>query len=357
MFNEIIINDFVRGIHLCTSLFGAIFLISIWFHVQKQKKEFAQDWGLLLIALALIVWVAIDAFKIIKGNEAGEPSLQVKLFSTFNNAFLIASLPFFKFGFKNIKENISLFRDKKYWAKFVLITNMVIFLILTIMWDDKKDVNALEYFDFGYSSVTLILIGYAITKAFQGRKYGKPFILVSIFITILLVTTQMALLPEFRTKILDLPKLLMIASQLILISLFLVLAQSWVVEESLNVQDSIIEKLEVNNAILSNTNKSLLTETEQLREKLTEKEQQLLEVKPKNEESNTKFELDISCLTDRQIEVFEQLAKDLSYKEIGKVLHIARDTVISNIRNIENKLGIKGKNTLVEAAKKHLNHK
>lgn len=330
MFEEISNINFIRGIHLCASLFGGIFLILIWKHVQRLKDDFEQDWGLILISLALIVWSVMDMFNIVNDFLASEPSWQAKLFSTFNNAFLIAALPFFKFGFEKIKDKYSFFRTGKTWALIVLVLNTIIILFFTTIWSNEKNTNALEYFDFFYSTIAFSSIGYAVIIAFRKRHYGLPFTIISSVIIFFLIITQMALLPEFRNSYMDLPKLLMIASHIIFISMLLVLAQSWVVEENVTHQKKIIADLKKDN--------------EELHKKL----------QGTNSEINLpKSDIDLSCLTNRESEVFKLLAKDLSYKEIGNKLYIARDTVISNVRSIEKKLNVKGKSNLIKISKKH----
>lgn len=355
--------NFIRGIHLILSLFGGIFLMLIWFHVQKQSKDFAQDWGLILIALALFVWSANDTLKIINDLQAAEPLLQAKWLSTFNNAFIIASLPFFKFGFEGIKKRFDFFRNGKPWVLGVLIANIVLFILLSTFFNSGNTPNIIHYFDFLYSGISFALIGYAITKAFQKRGYGNAFIFMTLLIAFLLIITQLALLPQFSTVGLDFPKLLMICSQLILISLFLLLAQSWVVEANANQLEkqiatrhkNLIDELTKEKTELSATNNQLIEENNELKEIVEEQQQNKTDKLP---QSNLILsDADVAKLTPRESEIFEILPQKLSYKEIGENLHIAKDTVISNIRNIENKLGIKGKKNLEEAAGIYFNKK
>lgn len=68
-------------------------------------------------------------------------------------------------------------------------------------------------------------------------------------------------------------------------------------------------------------------------------------------EDSYRISMEVRELSDRELQVLGYI--DKSYLEIGKILHISRDTVITHKKNIESKLGIKDKLKLIEYAKKN----
>ncbi len=57
-------------------------------------------------------------------------------------------------------------------------------------------------------------------------------------------------------------------------------------------------------------------------------------------------------LSDREIEILEQLSKGLRYEQAGQNLHISTGTVRKHIENIYRKLQVHNKLEAVEAARK-----
>lgn len=350
-----LINKFQlgRGVHLIASLFGGIFLILVWAHAKREIKKLAQDWGLVLLACGLLMWVAIDAYKFLKEFSAAETSFVMKIFSAFNNAFFIAALPFFKYGFDKIKEKFPYFRNGEGWALSVFLANVVVIVFYAINWDWEKDsANELvKHFDTLYSMATLGILGYAITQAFKGRKqYGNAFVIVSVIISILLVSTQLIFSPFFKISPLDYPALLMYSSHIALIALLLVLAQSWIVEEqvenqknkSKSLSDKLIEKE-------YKQNKSAMRINEQ-KMKIDELEAEILELESKllDEKSNSNINKSKE-LSDREKDVIRIIAK--SYKEIAQELFIEVETAKSHVKNIKNKLGLNDKSEVHKYAR------
>ncbi len=345
----------LRLIHLSTCLLGSLFLLFIWYTEKKKNKITGQDWGLVLISFALLLWAAMDAYRFLGLMIAGQVSLIIKTFSVYNNAFFIASLPFFKHSFEKTKQKFPLFGNKSNWIVTVLLSNVVIVLFYSLSWGQESNHSTfIKYFDVIYSAVTFVLLGYAITKSFQKRiGRNNPFMLVSILITILLIIPQFAFLPLFNVTYFDIISLILLISQFALVLLLLVLAQSWVVEETIEASLKDIIKLSEELAESRNSNSEL---------------QRLLEIKTNdNNEFQNKIAILKSQLSDSERLVIKQATlKDLSdreisvlgiinksYQEIGDELFIARETVITHKKNIETKLGISGKESLIEFARQN----
>jgi DNA-binding CsgD family transcriptional regulator len=59
----------------------------------------------------------------------------------------------------------------------------------------------------------------------------------------------------------------------------------------------------------------------------------------------------LSPLTTRELEVLALLAKHCTDSEIGAELVISRDTVHSHVQHIADKLGVRGRRAIVQAAR------
>ncbi|MEL6194614.1 MAG: hypothetical protein AAFR66_21320, partial [Bacteroidota bacterium] len=87
-----------------------LLILMIWFRGKRLQKVEKKNWGLLLISLSLFGWIAIDLMKILMDTVFSEITFQPKILSLLNNGFLLASLPYFPFGFQFLKEKLPLFR-------------------------------------------------------------------------------------------------------------------------------------------------------------------------------------------------------------------------------------------------------
>lgn len=311
--------DLIRLVHLCCCLLGGSVLVLIWFNALKQDKKVEHDWGLILIAFALILWAGMDAYRFLGLMRPGEVSVVLKTFSAYNNAFFLAALPFFTHAFSWVKRRYPFFENGTNWVMIVLLTNVLVVMLYSISWGDSPFmVRFIQYFDIVYSSLTFVALGYAITVSFSRRAYYRgPFVVLGLVVTFALVVTQLPFLPFFRVAHYDLVSLSLLVTHVGLVYLVLVLAQSWVVERKAIADEAENQALRVALAQAKAATASLPA--------------------PPSE------------LSDREREVLRHLSK--SYAEIGELLFISRDTVITHKKNIEAKLGISGKENLVAYAR------
>jgi DNA-binding CsgD family transcriptional regulator len=344
--------EILRLIHLFMCLFGGVFIIIIWFKAIKNADHLKQDLGLIFISCALFLWVAMDLYRFLGLMKPGYVSLVIKTFSAYNNGFFLASLPFFSHSFVRLKEKFPLFRNKMKWALFILLLNIAFVFFYSFFWGEKQGSSAVvNYFDFIYSTLTYVLLSSAIIQTFKNRQeYRQNFFYVAIFLSILLIVAQVGFSPIFSITNYDSLSVIAFSSQCLLILVFVFLGQAWILDYvvSVNEQQKLILTENYNKAkeeLTFNRNEleKISFELRELKEKSEVLKSNLIE-----KETTIKTSQQIKELSDRELEVLSLI--DRSYSEIGNLLHIARETVISHKKNIESKLGISNKLQLIEYA-------
>ncbi len=346
--------EVLRLIHLFTCLFGGIFLVLIWYRAKKIADNLKQDLGLIFIACALFLWVAMDLYRFLGFMKPGYVSLVIKTFSAYNNAFFLASLPFFSYSFESIKVKFPLFNNKMKWALFVLLTNIGFVFFYSIFWGEKQETSlVVNYFDFVYSTITYVFLGYAIVQSFYKRAhYRHSFFYISLLLTFLLLITQIGFAPFIKMANYDLLSVIAFISQCLLIFIFIFLGQAWIIDYNNETNQQKNKGLEEKLNEIEILNTSYKSELDKIKldfNTLTEKTHSL-EFNLLEKETTIKTAQHIKELSERELEVLSII--DKSYSEIGNLLHIARETVISHKKNIESKLGISNKIQLIEYAEK-----
>lgn len=346
--------EVLRLIHLFTCLFGGVFLVLIWYRAKKIADNLKQDLGLIFIACALFLWVAMDLYRFLGFMKPGYVSLVIKTFSAYNNAFFLASLPFFSYSFESIKIKFPLFNNKVKWALFVLLSNIGFVFFYSMFWGEKQETSlVVNYFDFVYSTVTYVFLGYAIVQSFYKRlHYRHSFFYIALLLTFLLLISQIGFAPFFKMANYDLLSVIAFISQCLLIFIFIFLGQAWIIEynnESNQIKNKELQK-KINEVEIINF--SYKTELDKIKLDFNNlsKKTESLEFNLLEKETTIQTAQQIKELSERELEVLSLI--DKSYSEIGNLLHIARETVISHKKNIESKLGISNKIQLIEYAEK-----
>lgn len=322
----------LRLIHLFICAFSAFFLIFIWRRTVTLDPIYKKDLGLLLLAGAFLMWVFMDAYRFTGFMEHGKSSLIIKTFSAYNNAFFIASLPFFSGSFNFIHSKLKLFTAKTRWALVVLASNILLVMIYSMAWKNESDSGELvNYIDLIYSITTYLLVGFAIiSKTFSNEAMRKSIFYVALILSIGLVLIQLLFSPLFSILYFDLLSVSAMIFHTVLAFVFIALGYEWL--------------LEVRTSIVSEQNRTdekivaYVLKNNQLQSELME-----LKLLISNERT-------ISSLSKRELEVLANI--HFSYTEIADKLFISRDTVITHKKNIEAKLSISGKSKLEEFAKK-----
>lgn len=338
--------EILRILHCCICLMGAIFLILMWKFPISTKQIHN---GVLYIAAAFLMWSAMDLYRILGLMKYGEVSVIIKTFSAYNNAFFIASFCFFEDAFTTFRTKYRIFADKSKWIIFILTANIFIVLIYSLSWGEKITYqNIVKYIDVAYSVLTFSGLGYAISCSFTpNTTFGKIFYGLSLLATTILIIPQFAFLPIFHITYFDVLSVILFVSHAFLLYLLLSLQYQFLGKE-------MAENIAQNQVNTASSQHQLETVHTLLQEKtqdvlhLTEKIQEL-EAALSVSHIEMRKAADLKNLSDREIEVLKLI--DKSYLDIGKLLFISRDTVISHKKNIEMKLGISGKEQLELFAK------
>ena len=342
--------DTLRLIHSGTCLMGALILIFIWMDTKNIAIASARNWGLLYISVSLLLWAAMDIYRLVGFMKPGEVSVILKTFSAYNNAFLLASLPFFNEVFIRIKKGFSILENQKNWALIILVANIFIATFYSLTWGENNNYSHLvKNFDAIYSFLTMAGIGLAITISLH--KMGFAFIRwLAILISILLTFPQIFFSTLFHVNHFDLISLILLISQICLVYLLIVLAMQWRIECISSHNFIELNELKLERTQLNKINENLLLENRSL---IKSMDKLKTEIDNNSNELNKLINLDIqnktlNKLSDRELDVMKIINK--SYAEIGQELFISKETVITHKKNIESKLGISGKENLIQFA-------
>lgn len=223
--------------HIFIAFTGAILLLAIWYNIRKRfnnrlEEDDSQqrvDKGLMYLSLALFIWVlsGIWGYSGSIGLVVNKTinSLGVSLFSTLNNLFILLALFYFshapRFIYNNEK-NIS-----KIIGLIILVSLLTIGLTIAIP-TNTSTINIVAIPDLLLSSLLCCILSYSLYKTFIERDL-KIVAFTAVTAVFLMFTSQ---LPEVFVQLNNgfTNNLIKIIAKTSLISIFLVLATSWVIE-------------------------------------------------------------------------------------------------------------------------------
>ena len=224
--------------HIFISLIGAILLYAIYYNIRKRfiqtleegENQKRVDRGLLYLSLAMFVWV-ISGLWAYLGSRFGFADGLVyqgveNLLSIVNNMFLLLAMFYFNhapaFIYKNEK-NVRLILA-------IIIGVTLLTFMVSFYWGDKNynNINLNAMPDLLLSGFLCFLLMVSLYKTFLYRGL-RVVALISILVIGLIFLSQLpevfiGLVDEFSTN------LIKIIAKTSLISLFLVLATTWVIE-------------------------------------------------------------------------------------------------------------------------------
>lgn len=223
--------------HTFISLIGAILLLTIHFNIRKRFKPILEeeesqnrvDKGLLHLGLAMLVWVlaGLWAFLSIQFNfaEAYYYQLGVNLFSIANNAFLLFALSYFYYAPDFIRKN-----DKNTRLILIIIIGITIATMALTYFAGNlyfKGMNLIAIPDLILSAFICYLLLVSLYNTFYHTGL-KVVALISAVMVILMFVSQLpgafpGLSNDFAYS------LIRIVAKTSLISLFLLLATTWVI--------------------------------------------------------------------------------------------------------------------------------
>lgn len=232
------VSEFYILSHIFISLVGAILLIALWFNIRHRFKQILEendtqkrvDKGLLYLSLAMLVWIfsgcwSYTAYKLSFEHTNGY-QLGIDIFSIVNNMFLLLALFYFYYApqfIYNNKKNINT-------IFIVIITTSITTFFLSYFLGKNNITNGVKLSGIPDLLLTgflcyLLAISFYRTFSHRGLKIVG---IISILIIILIFISQISNVfvnygNDFSNNFIK------IISKTSLISIFLVLATTWVI--------------------------------------------------------------------------------------------------------------------------------
>jgi len=349
---ELSLIEVLRYLHFSICLFSALIVLFTWNKVSEEV--FPNRNNLLFIAFALLIWCAMDLYRILGFVQLGHVSIVLKIFSTFNNALFLCALPFFSNNIIHLQPLNTLINKPNQWIIYVLTSNIFVILLYSLIWKENGVYNTIvQNIDVVYSCITFLFLGYVIVSAFKKiEENKKPFYyILSLIIVLLNIIPQFLFLEVFEIKYYQSVSITLLLAQLFLVFLIIVLIKEIELTFFFNKLTQLKIQFSNNEADFKNKLVEYESKVEKLNNSIekikNEKEQINIEIEVLNEK-NIADNL-LNKLSEREKEVLKYIHK--SYSEIGLKLFISRETVITHKKNIESKLNIHSKDELIKFAK------
>ena len=224
--------------HICIAFIGGILLLALWYNIRARFRQLLEeddsqkrvDKGLLYLSCAMFVWVLSGCWifggTIFNTTETRGYQLAINLFSIVNNMFLLLALFYFYYapGF--------IYHNKKNIKKIILVivfTSIITFALPLIL-KENNVINGIRISaipDLLLSGFLCYLLGVSFYRTFVYR--GLKIIGYSSVVVILLIFVSQ-LSEVFLTFGNDFSNnFIKIIAKTSLISIFLVLATTWVI--------------------------------------------------------------------------------------------------------------------------------
>ncbi|WP_046757306.1 hypothetical protein [Kordia jejudonensis] len=225
--------------HIFISFIGAVLLLAIYSNIRKRFRQILEedesqkrvDSGLLYLSLAMFVWVGSGIWAYVSQrfefSDTMAYQIGVNLLSIINNLFLLLALFYFYHAPKFIYNNT---KNVKIIIGIIIAVTSVTLLMSSIFGNDNVyhnvKLNAIPDLILSGFLCFLLLISFYKTFLHRGLKIVAT---ISVIIMILIFISQ---LPEIFLSLNDefATYLIKIIAKTSLISLFLVLATSWVIQ-------------------------------------------------------------------------------------------------------------------------------
>lgn len=231
------VSQFYKLSHIFISLVGAILLLALWYNIKTRFSKILEednsqkrvDKGLLYLSFAVFVWVFSGlwayASSVFLFKEKMLYQLGVNMLSILNNMFLLLALFYFYYAPKfiyNNKENI-----KKIIIVIVAVSVVTFCLSIFYVEDLDQSIRVIGIPDLLLSVFLCYLLGVSFYRTFAAR--GLKIVgVISVLIMILMVTSQLSeVFLNFGSDFSN--NFIKIIAKTSLISIFLVLATSWVI--------------------------------------------------------------------------------------------------------------------------------
>ncbi|MEO1623914.1 MAG: hypothetical protein AAFV25_02060 [Bacteroidota bacterium] len=225
--------------HIFISLTGAVLLLAIWYNIRRRFRQILEeddsqmrvDKGLLYLSLAMFVWVLSGCWAYGGGvlQAEGRISFQlgINLFSTLNNLFLLLALFYFSHAPAFIYHNPA--NIKKIVGMIIAVAILTLAFPQFLGEDNEAygmKISAIPDLILSAFLSGLLLVSFYRTFVHRGLRIVAY---ISVLIILLMFVSQ---LPEVFRGFDDgfANNLLKIIAKTSLISIFLLLATSWVIQ-------------------------------------------------------------------------------------------------------------------------------
>jgi hypothetical protein len=232
------VTQFHNLSHIFISLIGAILLLAIYYNIRKRFKQILEedekqkrvDRGLLYLSLAMFVWVVSGIWAylgILYGFEVSFAyQVGVNLFSIVNNMFILLAIFYFYYAPSFIYKN-----ERNVRIILGIIIGVTLSTLALSYFRGGKVYNEINYNalpDLILSGFLCYLLMVSMYKTFLHRGLKVVAILSAVVVTLIFISQ----LPEVFLMLNDefTNNLIKIVAKTSLISLFLVLATTWVIQ-------------------------------------------------------------------------------------------------------------------------------
>jgi hypothetical protein len=148
-------------------LFCSAFLYVIISKARKLRHTTNAN-GIIFILISVLLLAGYPLSKTLFNYDSKDIAVNI-FFSTFNNGFVIASIPFFGTGFLWIRK-IKPFRNRLVWVISSLTFCMLVSILLVLL--EKINPEVAQIAELAFSLFTITLLGYASITSFKLAQYN-----------------------------------------------------------------------------------------------------------------------------------------------------------------------------------------
>ncbi|RKE98294.1 hypothetical protein [Ichthyenterobacterium magnum] len=232
------VSEFYNLSHIFISFVGAILLIAIWYNIRKRFKQLLEeddtqkrvDKGLLYLSFSMFIWVLSGIWSytgsVFNFENTNSFQFGVHILSIVNNMFLLLALFYFYYAPRFIYHN------KKNIKTIIII--IVVTSIITFILSNSSSTNGITNNiktsgipDLILSGFLCYLLGISLYRTFAHR--GLKIVgVISVLVVFLMFSSQLSeVFTTFGNEFSN--NLIKIIAKTSLISVFLVLATTWVI--------------------------------------------------------------------------------------------------------------------------------
>lgn len=232
------VTQFHNLSHICISLIGAVLLLAIYYNIRKRFKAVLEegnsikrvDKGLLYFSFGMLVWVVSGIWAFVANYLSTEGSISyqigVNILSTINNLFWLLALYYVydapKFIYRNEK-NVKIIS-----VIIIAVATLTILLSFVVSNDVYCGVKLISIPDVLLTTFLCVLMGVSFYRTFMYRDLKLVAFISIIAIGLLFVSQLSDVFVGLDNDFVN--QLIRIVSKTSLVSVFLVLATSWVIQ-------------------------------------------------------------------------------------------------------------------------------